>query len=108
MMLEVGLYEHAGRTAYLAGYHAAQAVLFEKTEKIFKTHKGVQAEFSRLVKDDPRFGRELRSFLGRTYELKTIADYEVGSAPQVTAEQAAEAIAAARMFVARLVELVGD
>jgi uncharacterized protein (UPF0332 family) len=38
-MLRVGLNEDAGRTAYLAGYRAAQALLFEKTGKIFKTHK---------------------------------------------------------------------
>ena len=77
-MLRVGLNEDAGRTAYLAGYHAAQAFLFERTDKIFKTHRGVQGEFGRLTKDDPYFDFELRAFLGRTYDLKTIADYESG------------------------------
>lgn len=78
VMVGVQLFEAAGRTAYLAGFHAAQAFLFEQTGKIFKTHKGVQGEFGRLVKDDPRFDLELRAFLGRAYDLKTIADYESG------------------------------
>jgi uncharacterized protein (UPF0332 family) len=52
-MLRVGLYEAAGRTAYLAGYHAAQAFIFERIGKVFKTHAGVQTEFLKLTKDDP-------------------------------------------------------
>jgi hypothetical protein len=55
-MLGVRLNEDAGRAAYLAGYHAAQAFIFESVGKVFKTHKGVQTEFLRLTKDDPRFG----------------------------------------------------
>jgi len=33
-MLRVGLNEAAGRTAYLAAYHAAQALIFEHAGKI--------------------------------------------------------------------------
>jgi len=43
---------------------------------VFKTHKGVQAEFLRLTKDDPRWGSDLRVFLSQAYNLKAIADYE--------------------------------
>jgi hypothetical protein len=35
-----------------------------------RRHAGVQREFARLVKDDLRFDRQLRSFLPRTYNLK--------------------------------------
>ena len=35
-MLGVGLNEAAGRTAYLAGFHAAQALIFERTGKVLK------------------------------------------------------------------------
>jgi uncharacterized protein (UPF0332 family) len=35
-MLGVNLNEVAGRTAYLAGLHAAQALIFERTGKIIK------------------------------------------------------------------------
>ncbi len=48
MMLGVGLNDDAGRTAYLAGFHAAQAFLFEMTGRLFKKHASVQDEFSRL------------------------------------------------------------
>ena len=59
-MAGVGLNEAAGRTAYLAGYHAAQALIFERTGKLFKTHGGVQTEFLRLTKDDPGVDGEVR------------------------------------------------
>ncbi len=52
-MLQVGLNDAAGRTAYLAGFHSAQALIFERTGKVFKTHSGVQNEFLRLTKDEP-------------------------------------------------------
>jgi uncharacterized protein (UPF0332 family) len=64
--------DEAGRAAYLAGFHVAQAFLFDSASKVFKSHKGVQKEFLRLTKDDPRFDMELRAFLGRAYNLKAI------------------------------------
>jgi uncharacterized protein (UPF0332 family) len=42
-MLAVGLNEDVGRSAYLAGFHAAQAFLFETTGRVFKKHASVQA-----------------------------------------------------------------
>lgn len=47
VMLRVGLPDDAGRAAYLAAFHAAQAFIFEGTGKVIKTHNGVQAEFMR-------------------------------------------------------------
>ena len=38
-MLAVGLTDAAGRTAYLAGLHAAQALIFERTSKVIKRHR---------------------------------------------------------------------
>jgi uncharacterized protein (UPF0332 family) len=101
-MLRVGLAEAAGRTAYLAGYHAAQAFIFERNDRVVKTHNGVQAEFGRLIRDDSRLGTESRAFLGRTYNLKAIADYETGPDAKVSDAQATEAIAAARRFLETL------
>jgi uncharacterized protein (UPF0332 family) len=40
LMLTVHLTEDAGRSAYLAGYQAAEAFIFERTGKVTKTHKG--------------------------------------------------------------------
>jgi uncharacterized protein (UPF0332 family) len=98
-MLTVDLNEAAGRTAYLAGFHAAQALIFENTGRIYKSHGGLQGEFSRLVKDDPRVDDQLRAFLGRSYDLKSIADYETGPGSHVSANRAREAIQTARRFV---------
>ena len=48
---------------------------------------------------DPRFDRELRAFLGRSYDLKAIADYETGPGSEVSVEQAQQATAIARRFI---------
>lgn len=91
--------DEAGRAAYLAGFHAAQALICERAGEVLKTHSGVQAAFARLVRDDPRVGPEVRRFLGRAYALKAIADYETGPGSEVTVDQAREAIASADGFV---------
>ena len=91
--------DEAGRAAYLAGLHAAQALIFERTRHTRKRHSTVQGEFAQMVRDDPRFDRELRAFLSRTYNLKAIADYLTGPSSQVTVEQAQDAIATAVRFV---------
>lgn len=98
-MLGVNLNEVAGRTAYLAGLHAAQALIFERTGMIITLHRGVQNELQRLTKDKPRFDLELRAFLGRTYNLKAIADYETGPGSHISTETARDAIETACRFV---------
>ncbi len=98
-MLGVRLNEDAGRTAYLAALHAAQAFLFETKGRVYKKHAAVQGEFGRLMKDEPRFDIELRAFLGRAYNLKAIADYETGPGSQVSSESARAAVQTARRFV---------
>lgn len=106
-MLGVGLNDAAGRTAYFAGFHAAQALIFERLGKIFKTHHGVQAEFLRLTKGDPKFDEGLRAFLSRSYNLKAVADYETGPGSEVSAERAVAAIRDGAQFVASVRSLVG-
>jgi uncharacterized protein (UPF0332 family) len=105
-MLGVGLNEAAGRTSYLAGFHVAQALIFERLGKVLKTHNGVQAEFLRLTKDDPRVDIELRLFLSRSYNLKAIADYETGPDSEITADRASDAIDGGKRFVAHFAELI--
>ena len=61
----VRLYEPAGRTAYLAGFHAVQALIFETSGRVYKSHGGLQGEFSRLLRNDPRVDDHIRAFLGR-------------------------------------------
>jgi uncharacterized protein (UPF0332 family) len=98
--------DEAGRAAYLAGLHAAQALIVERTEQAVRSHRGVQRELARLTKDVPDFDAELRAFLGRTYNLKAIADYEIGPGSEVSPERAAEAIEVAKRFVARMTALI--
>jgi uncharacterized protein (UPF0332 family) len=98
-MLAIKLNDAAGRTAYLAGFHAAQAFISEKTGKSVKTHKGVQTELHRLARDVPGFHGDVRVFLSQTYNLKSIADYETGPDAEVLPEQASEALRAAKQFV---------
>lgn len=99
IMLGVHLNDQAGRTAYLAGFHVAQAFIYERTGKILKTHNGVQTEFYRLTKDNPNLPSDLRGFLSRAYNLKAIADYETGPGSEVSLERAEDAIKTAKLFV---------
>jgi uncharacterized protein (UPF0332 family) len=108
IMLGAGLNDAAGRTAYLAGFHAAQALIFENAGKLLKTHRGVQAEFLRLTKEDRRVDQETRAFLSRSYNLKAIADYETGPGAEVTAERAAVAVEAGKQFVRLFADLLAQ
>lgn len=101
-----GLYEAAGCTAYLSGFHAAQALIFETTGRIYKSHGGLQGEFRRLVRNDPRVDDQIRAFLGRTYDLKAIADYETGPGSHICVDRAREAVDRARQFVECVAGLV--
>jgi uncharacterized protein (UPF0332 family) len=103
-ILEIDLGDDAGRAAYLAALHAAQALIFERTGRVAKTHRGVHGQFLRLVAGEPRVDTELRRFLSEGYKLKAIADYEVGPEAVVPVEDAAAAIGTA----ARFVETVGE
>jgi len=95
----------AGRNAYLAAFHAVQAFIFERTGRVAKTHQGVRVEFNRLAKGEMRVDRELRRFLPRAYNLKAVADYELGPESVVPLERAAAAIESAGRFVESIAEL---
>ena len=95
----IEIWDIAGREAYLAAYHAAEALIFERTGNPAKTHRGVRSLFGRLTRHDPRIDRVLRSFLTEGYILKETADYETGPAAAVTEEKAKAAIETARRFV---------
>jgi uncharacterized protein (UPF0332 family) len=107
-MLGIKLYDAAGRTAYLAGFHAAQAFISEKTGKSAKTHKGVQTELHRLTKDVPDFDLGVRAFLSQSYNLKAIADYETGPGSEVSPERAQDATESARQYLAYFTSLLSE
>jgi uncharacterized protein (UPF0332 family) len=87
-ILAAGIGEDAGRNAYLAAFHAAQALIAERTGEDAKTHKGVHAQFARLTRNKPRLDRELRQFLAQAYDLKSIADYGLGPDTDVPLDRA--------------------
>lgn len=108
VMLSVNLHEDAGRAAYLVCFHAAQALIFERLDKTFKTHSSVQSEFFRLIRDDARLPAELRALLSQSYNLKAIADYEYGDDSGQFAERVIAAVETAGRFVECLAGLSGE
>lgn len=106
--LDVSLGNDAGRNAYLAAFHAAQAYIFAKTETVAKSHHGVHTEFNRLAQDDLRIDRELRRFLSQAYNLKAIADYEMGPDSVVPLARARAALEDAERFVEAITHALGD
>jgi uncharacterized protein (UPF0332 family) len=106
IILGAGVGEDAGRNAYLAAFHAAQALIAERTGKDAKTHKGVHGQFARLTRNEPRLDLELRQFLAQAYDLKSIADYGLGPDTDVPLDRARAAINIAEQFVDRVMELL--
>lgn len=98
-ILDIAVPNQAGRLGDYAAFHAAQALIFERTDRAAKTHRGVNTQFTKIVAEEG-LDRELPAFLAAAYDLKSAADYETGAAGVVTVAQAAEAIAVAARFVA--------
>jgi uncharacterized protein (UPF0332 family) len=82
--------------------HAAQALIFERTDRVAKTHRGVKRQFHRLAPNEAGLDPELPSSLSNAYRLKQTADYEIGDLAPVTSSQATEALSAAERFVSQV------
>jgi uncharacterized protein (UPF0332 family) len=104
--LAAGVAEDAARNAYLAAFHAAQALIAERSGRDAKTHKGAHVAFARLTKDEPSIDIELRRFLPQSFNMKAVADYELGPDAIIPTEQAGAAIDTATRFVACIGELL--
>ena len=98
-ILAADIYDVAAREAYLAAFHAAQALIAERAGRAVKTHRGVHVQFARLTKNEPRLDIELRQFLPRSYDMKATADYGLDPGIGVTSEQAVWAINTADRFI---------
>lgn len=98
-MVGISLYDDAGRAAYMAAFHAAQALIFERAGKVVKTHRGVRTEFHRLTMTEGGVTNELRSFLGGAYELKTVADYDPSGHLLTNAPEATDVLDRAARFI---------
>ena len=106
-ILAAGVSEDAGRNAYLAAFHAAQALIAERTGKDANTHRGVHTQFARLTRNETRLSLALRQFLPQAYDMKSVADYGLGAEADVPLDRAAAAIETAEQFVNRVAELLG-
>jgi uncharacterized protein (UPF0332 family) len=105
IILAAGVGEDAGRDAYLAGFHMAQAVIRAHTGKTAKTHRGVHRLLSRLGRSDPQLA-ELAVFLSQAYNLKAVADYELGPEASVPLDRAGAAIDQAAQLIDRIAALL--
>ena len=88
----------AARSAYYATFHAAEALITERTGKIAKTHSGVRSEFSRLLKASG-LALDLLPTLAAGYRFEEISDYGLAPTDNVTPEDATEMIGAAARFI---------
>ena len=64
------------------------------------------SRFARLTKDEPSIDIELRRFLPQSFNMKAVADYELGPDAVIPIEQAGAAIETATRFVACIGELL--
>ena len=90
-----------GATLTLTAFHGAQALIFMRTGKVAKTHRGVHGQFAKLAATDLQLGG-LHRFLSHAYNLKAVADYAVGPDADVPLAEAAEALETAAQFVDRI------
>ena len=100
--LSIKIFRQAARLAYYAQFHAAQALIFERTSMISKTHKGVDRQFHKLAKTETTLAPGFAGQLSAAYYYKDVADYDTGTAPPITSAQAGAAIATAEQFVAAI------
>jgi uncharacterized protein (UPF0332 family) len=98
--------EEAGRLGYMAALHAARPLIFERSGRVVKTHKGVRSGFGQLTKDEPSIDAWLRQFLQDGFELKRKADYFEPGDSEVSLDDAKDAIATATRFVERVAALL--
>lgn len=87
----------AAREAYLAAFHAAQAVVFEIDGRRPKTHAGLQSRFSAISREEEGLGVKLPAFLSSSYLQKQTADYE--TLPDLTEAEAGSVLTGAAAFV---------
>ena len=104
----VGLAKVAARSAYYAGFHAAEAILSEYTGKIAKTHSGVRTELARLAITTLAIDKTFPAFLAKTYKYKEVSDYSIGPDAVITVDEARDAIENAVRFVELVTALLTD
>ena len=94
----IAIFDVAAREAYMASFHAAQALLFERHGRVPRKHAGVHSAFAKLCTEEPGLDRALGRFLADAYNLKQVADYAPNKA--LDADKARQAIDTAATLIA--------
>ncbi|PPQ40819.1 HEPN domain-containing protein [Rhodopila globiformis] len=97
--------DEAGRAAYVAALQAARGLIFERTGAVVTRHAAVQAQFGRLVAQDPNGGAGACLFLGRAYNFRFVAEEEAGPGG-LAPDRAAAAVEEAERTVAYVTTLL--
>ena len=100
--LSINIPRQAARLACYAQFHAAQALIFERTGKVSKTHKGVDKVFHKLAQAEPTFPAGFAAQLTKAYNYKETADYSTDFSAPITQTLASDAISTAERFVASI------
>ncbi len=98
----------AARSACYAAFHAAHALIIDRTGKVAKSHSGVRSEFGRLSQNTPGLDRTFSTFLAKVYGYKEINDYRVGEGVTVSEAQAHDAIEQATRLVDRIAQILAQ
>ena len=105
-IMSIGLAKIAARSAYYAGFHAAEALIFKFTGKIAKTHSGVRSELARLMPEIPGIDRSYLVFLAQAYKYKEISDYGIGDDALVSDNEARIAMEQAGLLIDQVTALL--
>src|SRR5947199_10401687 len=84
--------DDAARAAYLAGFNAAQALVFTRRGRIAKKHRGLRSTFAELVTDQPGLDPSFTRFLAEAYRSEENVDYGGGDGAPVTKAEAQQMI----------------
>jgi uncharacterized protein (UPF0332 family) len=103
LILAAGIPRQSARLAYVSTFHAAQALIFERTNQVAKTHRGVNALYSDQARADTALPT---SPLATLYYFKDVADYDTGSALPTTHEAAVNACSVAAQFLSAIDSLL--
>jgi uncharacterized protein (UPF0332 family) len=91
--------DDAARNAYYSAFHAATALIFERTRGTVKKHGSVHRAFIDVTRHDATVDGALKTFLTDSYRYKLAGDYGTDPSKRVTEADARSAVAEAKRFV---------
>ena len=98
-VLAIDIPEQAARLAYQAMFDAAQALIFERLDRLPKTHNGVHQQFHDVARREAGLDARLSGDLSAAYLFKQRADYGVEPVAPVTTADAQMVLDRADAFV---------